>query len=196
MMEKRITVIGAGTAGSAIISNLKENGYYVVVGLRNPSKYPGALSIKDALNESELIFLALPYEAGEEVVRKHASLLKNKIIIDMMNPFGPKLEYVKKFDGKSGAEHLQTLIPDATVVSTFNYSGGPVLEKPQNAFIFVIGEAGVGREKVTEIARSIGFDAHEIGGLEKARQSEEWALLWTIFALIDKKDPALYLKLT
>ena len=52
------------------------------------------------------------------------------------------------------------------------------MEKPENSMMFVCSEDAAACETVRKLAEEIGFDAHAVGDLTKARLLEPLAALW------------------
>lgn len=191
----KIAVLGAGAAGTSIINSLKKTDNEIIVGIRDQSKFEGAVPIDEAIKNGQIVVFALPYQVGYQIAEKYKAELAGKIVVDMMNPFKSDLSGYNTFAGKSGAEHLQDTLPDAQVVETFNHVDGPVLADPQGALQFVIGDDETATDQVTNLANKAGFDAQTVLDLTKAREAEAFAFLWVYFSAVIKKNPNLKLKL-
>lgn len=195
-MTNTVTVIGGGAAGGSIINNLTNSGFDVTVGLRSPEKMDGAVSIEEALKNSEkLVVVALPCNAFLESLDKYKELLSGKIVVDMMNPLADDMSAAETFDGKSGAEKLQQELPDSYIVETFNHVDAPVLANPEQAFQFVVGENKAAVEYVTDVAKQLNFDPQPITDLSKSKEVEAFAFLWIYYSVIVNNNAELSLKL-
>lgn len=193
---KNISVLGAGGAGTALISNLKSKGYDVTVGLRNPEKYEGAVTIKAAIEANKVVIFAVPFGSGVELAKEYKDEFSGKIVIDMMNPLLENLSGYQTFDGKSGGEFLQEIIPDAKVVKAFNHAIAPSLAEPNGSVQFIIGNDKEAVDEITTIASTLGFEANPIYDLSKVREIEAMAYFWIYFTIIVKDNPFLKLKVT
>ncbi|MFT8703857.1 MAG: NAD(P)-binding domain-containing protein [Bifidobacterium sp.] len=194
-MEHRISILGYGHAGASIAATLEKAGNAITVGLRNPGKLDGAVSIEEAIKASDIVIVALPYDAGYEVARQYSSELAGKIVIDMMNPLKADLSGFNTFNGNSGAEHVQQLLEDSTIIETFNHADAPVLANPRGALQFVVGNDASSVDTVVAIVKDAGFDAQGITDLSKTRELEAFAYFWIYFTAMQRKNMDLHLKL-
>lgn len=190
----RLSIIGAGSAGAALIQNLKIQNYDVVVGLRSPDKFEGSVSIEAAIESSDIIVMALPFDAGLDVIQQNLEGLKGKIIIDMMNPLLADFSGYRNFDGLSGAEVIQGLSDEFHVVKAFNHVLAPSIADPQNSIQFIIGNHQESVDTVTKIATSLSFNAQPLYDLTRSREVEALAYLWINFTIMVKNNPMLRLK--
>jgi predicted dinucleotide-binding enzyme len=78
---------------------------------------PGA-----AVAMAEVVFLATPFQANEEVLKPVATGLAGKVLVDCTNPVGPGLRH--GLDSRqSGSQAVQELVPAARVVKAFSIYG-------------------------------------------------------------------------
>ena len=88
---------------------------------------------REAVAGADIVVLAVPYSAVEDVAREIAPVAGGKIVIDPTNPLKADGSGLATAPGTSGAETLAALLPDAKVVKAFNTlfatntaeSGGP-----------------------------------------------------------------------
>ncbi|WP_056974985.1 NADPH-dependent F420 reductase [Holzapfeliella floricola] len=195
-MSKIITVIGNGAAGSSIAGNLRNSGFEVKVGVRSPENSVNTISIEQAIQESEeIIIWALPYNAAIDLIGKYENDLKDKIIIDMMNPLKGDMSGVETFNGKSGAQHLQSQLPESHIVQTFNHVDAPVLENPTGAFQFVVGSDKDSVNQVANLAKQMKFDVEVIYDLDRTKETEAFAFLWIYYSAVINQNFTAFLKL-
>ena len=98
MEKETISVIGTGNFGRALCHVLLNADYDVKLGSRYPErrleatydpklKQPKeAVSIKDAIAASNIIFLAIHADAQKEFCNNFGTILTGKIIVDVANP--------------------------------------------------------------------------------------------------------------
>ncbi len=134
----RIGVLGTGSVGEAIASELIKNGHSVQMGSRTTENEKSTAWVEKMSNEKaskgnfaqaaqfgELIFLCLngsyTMDAIETIDPKN---LSGKIIIDTTNPLdfskGMPPEILKEFSSVSLGESVQRKLPTALVVKTLN----------------------------------------------------------------------------
>lgn len=192
-----IAIIGAGNVGTTLAAALARKGHTVTLGVRDPSRVPGAVTLEQAVARGELVILATPYAALAEVV-KATGPMTNKVVVDATNPLLPGLALAVGHTD-SGAESLQRLLPGAKVVKCFNTVGVEVMANPlfrgRAATMFLCGDDAGARATVAGLARDLGFEPLDLGALENARLLEPAAVLWIHLAMVEKLGRRIALRL-
>lgn len=174
MDKKRIAILGDGNVGGALARGLQRAGHEV----RAVGNDKGA--IRDLAGWGELVILAVPYGAVDDVVKAAGEGLAGKPLVDVTNPVGPQMSLAVGFDS-SAAEEVQKKAPKARVVKAFNtvfaqnMDSGKVNGQPLSALV-ASDDAGA-KAAVLGLARDIGFDAVDAGPLRNARLLEPLAML-------------------
>ena len=173
-MATRIGIIGSGNVGSALARGLT----------RAEHELRTVGNDKQALRElaawAEIVVLAIPFAAVDEVVKSAGDVLAGKTVIDVTNALGPSMDLAVGFT-TSGAEELHKKLRDSRVVKAFNtvfaqhMDSGRLRDTPLTAF--VAADDADARKTVMELARGIGFDPVDAGPLKNARLLEPLALL-------------------
>jgi predicted dinucleotide-binding enzyme len=193
----KLGVIGAGKVGGTLGAAFVRAGHEVTVGARDVAKVPGAVSIAQAVEASDVVLLATPFQALEEVLRATGPMT-GKVVIDASNPLQPGL-VLAVGHSDSGAEVLQRFIPRARVVKCFNTVGFEVMERPlvggRRASMFLAGDDAAARGTTSELAASIGFDPIDVGVLARSRLLEPAAVLWISLAMVQKQGRRIALRL-
>ena len=183
-----IAVIGAGNMGRAIGKLASHKGHRVVYGVRDVDRARQDLdaggevtSIAQAVNDAELVFLAVPYGAVGEFVDAVGDL-REKILVDLTNPLTPDYMGLTVGFSSSAAEEIAALVPSAHVVKAFNTVFPPFFDpatdrKATAPTIVVAGDDDAAKNKVIEFARSLDFEAVDTGALSNARYIEPMAEL-------------------
>ena len=109
-----VGVIGAGRVGSTLGKGFSKAGHDVRYGLRDPSKNPDALSIRDAVQWADIVVLAVPFGAAQGAVEAGGDFA-GKPLLDATNPIGPGLSLLHGHDD-SGAERVAAWATNANVV--------------------------------------------------------------------------------
>ena len=171
-------------------------GYSVVFGLRDGSNVKGGLpsgtrstSVASAVDEAEVVLLAVPFGAVPEAVRA-AGDLSGRVVIDATNPVARSPEghlMVDESHGhRSGGERLQALAPGARVVKAFNTVGFDIMADPHiaggRAVMQVAGDDAEARQVALSLAADLGFEPLDVGPLLRARELEHMAILWISLA--------------
>ena len=187
----KISILGAGNVGGTLGAGWVKRGHDVVFGLRDPKKGDASTtakvaSVMEAAQSSEIVVLAVPWNAVPDAVRS-AGDLKGKIILDATNPVLPDFSGLDTAPGTSGAEKVATLAPGVPVVKVFNTTGYPNMANPdyngQPATMFYCGDDAGAKSTASGLARDLGFEPVDAGPLSQARLLEPLALLWITLAL-------------
>jgi len=174
MAAKKIGILGNGHVGSALARGWQRAGYDVkAVGSDEKAQ-------KDTAAWGEVIVLAVPFAALDDVVKTLGNALDGKTVVDVTNALGPNMKLAVGFT-TSGAEELQKKAPRARVAKAFNtvfaqhMDKGHVGDRPLTTF--VASDDPNAKAEALELAKAIGFDAVDAGPLESARLLEPLALL-------------------
>ena len=192
-----VAIIGAGKVGSTLAQALRGKGHEEKLGVRSPDANAGTVAIAAAVAPAQVVVLATPFAAREEVVRAAGSLA-GKVVIDATNPLGPGLALAVGH-GDSGAEVLQRLAPDARVVKCFNTVGVEVMANPvfhgRRATMFLCGDDAQARQTAATLASDLGFEPVDLGPLKHARLLEPAAALWIHLAVVERRGRRMALRL-
>jgi NADPH-dependent F420 reductase len=206
----KIAIIGAGNLGGALGKAWAKAGHYIIFGVRNPGQGKtqpplaeigvGATSmtLPDAARSSDIIVLATPWPAVPDAINAMGDL-RGKVLIDGTNPLslnGDGSLSLSLGSTTSGAEEVARLATGAKVVKAFNtygfenfadsaYPGYGDL-KPA---MFVCSDEDDAKEIAVQLAKDLGFEAVDTGGLGMARSLEPLALLWIRLAMRRGRNP-------
>ena len=180
-----VALIGTGNVGAALGRRFAEHGHTIVYGSRDPSAADvrallettgrGAVAVApaEAAARSDIVVLAVPWSAAEDVVRSLGDL-RGKILVDPTNPRVMASDGFADYplDG-SLAERLAALAPGAHVVKAFNTLGAETMLDPRVAngpvTIPLVGDDRAAKARVATLAREIGLEAVDVGPLRHAR---------------------------
>lgn len=198
----KIAIIGTGNVGSAIATGLAGKSHDVTLGARNPvdaaitalaaATGASAATPRDAADGAEIILLALPWAAAPAAIATLGPLT-GKVVIDCMNPLGMVDGVLGLTLGHitSGAEVVQSLLPEARVVKTLNQVGAEIMARnahlPHRPVQFMAGDDGAAKAMTADLLRDLGFDPLDAGGLIRARLLEPFAMVWINQALLRGK---------
>lgn len=174
MAKTKIGIIGNGQVGSALARGFRCVGHDVrtVTG--------DSRAIRGVADWGDIILIAVPFTAIDEVVQDVGSALTGKTVIDVTNALDADLKLAVGFT-TSGAEELQKKLPLASVVKAFNtvfaqhMDFGRLGDNPLTTFV-AADDVGA-KAKVLDLAESLGFDAVDAGSLKNARLLEPLAQL-------------------
>ena len=190
----KIAVIGSGHIGAGLARAWARAGHGVVIGARLPqaaelvslcrSIGATAKSVADAAVEADVVVLAVPFGALDDVLGTTGQLV-GKVVIDCTNAVerGMTLKYGHT---TSAAEELQKKLPQARVFKSFNAQGAENLAQPiygeVHATNFFCGDDPAGKSVVKQLVEEVGFEAVDAGPLKSARLLEPLMLLWVACA--------------
>lgn len=178
----KVAIIGTGNMATGLAQALSEAKVELVIGSRDPAK-AAALAAKTGVNVegggiaaavklADVIILALPFNAVGEALQQ-ADYLTNKILVDISNPISADYKTLVIGHTTSAAEEIQALAPNAKVVKAFNTIFAPLL--PQSARlnktlqVFVASDDADAKAQVSQLVKTIGFDAVDAGPLSNSR---------------------------
>jgi hypothetical protein len=205
-----IAIIGAGNVGGSLGKNWAKAGHTIIFGVRQPGQgktqpplaaIGGAATsrlVPDAVRSAEVIVLATPWNAVPDVISTMGDV-RGKIIIDCTNPLSLNTEgslSLSVGSTTSGAEEIAQLAAGARVAKAFNTYGwenfadsnypGYGEVKP---VMFYCSDDDEAKEVVEKLARDLGFEPVDTGGLGMARSLEPLALLWIRLAVRRGRNP-------
>lgn len=206
----KIAIIGAGNVGGALGKAWAKAGHYIIFGVRNPGQGKTqppleeigvgatAMALPDAARSSEIIVLATPWPAVPDVISALGDL-KGKVLIDCTNPLalgGDGSLSLSLGSSTSGAEEVARLAVGARVVKAFNTYGFENFTDSSypgygdlKPVMFVCSDDDAAKEIAEALAKDIGFEPVDTGGLGMARSLEPLALLWIRLAMRRGRNP-------
>lgn len=172
-MQPTISIIGAnGTMGSGLLTRLRQAEFNV---------HGFDLDVPIDLAQvcaSDVIILAVPYEAEQSIAHELGSSVHHRIVISMSNPLTKTLDDVVTPHDTSSAEMLVGHMPDARIVKALNTIGAAALAEPHARFdTFVASDDREAALVVEDIITAIGFRPWYVGGLILSRTLERMTAL-------------------
>lgn len=177
--KPRIAILGTGNMALALGKSLMAAGHFVGYGSRRPEtkvdfhEIAGTESriwgYQAAIDAGEIVIIALPYKEVVATVRKFAESLKNKIVIDITNPFDAQPN-----NGDSGAQvTAMTIGEGARVVAAFKTNFAATFENPIDSTgepreVHYVGDDEEAMAAVKELIQEIGFKPINCGSLAEA----------------------------
>jgi predicted dinucleotide-binding enzyme len=188
----RAAFIGIGNVGFAIASHLQKTGHAIIIGSNNDhsESVKKALernssfirkSVQEAIDASDIVFLATPYLANEEALK--GLHFNGKTLVDCTNPVGPGITHGLQSQ-RSGSEVVQELAPDAKVVKAFtiygfeNFSDCSFPEYNVKPVMLIAGDDKSAKQQVRSVTEDLGFAVKDTGPLTQALHLEHMTLLW------------------
>jgi len=182
----QIAIIGAGTVGRALASSLTRAGHSVTLSAKHPehaaaaAAETGARAARnnaEAIAAADLVVLAVPVTALDDLAGEIRSQLDGKVVVDVANRPTPSPDA----NATSIAEELQAKLPQARVVKAFNTAFASRQAAPTVGGIpsdgFVAADDADAKQTILDLVESIGFRPVDAGSLAAARTLEGMAWL-------------------
>ena len=176
----KIAIIGTGRMGKNLAKGWLKAGHKVTLGSRQPDQKQDILSevagatitdFETALAGTKVVVIAIPYGEVESFAHAHAAQLRDKLVIDITNPFN------KLPDNRvAGAEITARAIgKGARVVAAFKDNFWSTLHEPIDPHtgltrdVHFAGDNETDKEVVTRLISDLGFEPVDCGPLSNAR---------------------------
>ena len=175
-----IAIIGTGRMAAGLGKGWLRAGHTVTFGSRDPAGRgeflrqigPGARAVShdEAIAAAEAVVLALPYRDAGPFAQDHAAALRDKVVIDITNPFDAMPD-----NRISGAEITAGAIGEgARVVAAFKTNFTNTLSQPVDAGglqrdVFYCGDDEAAGRVVRQLIEELGLRPVDCGPLRAAR---------------------------
>lgn len=188
----KLAFIGIGNVGFAIANNLQKLGHNIIIANNDDSSesVKNALynnpnfevkKTQDAVNLCDIVFLAIPFQANQEVLKDIQ--FNGKTLIDCTNPVGPGISHGLKSE-RAGSEYVQEIANDAKVVKAFSIYGYENFQNPNfpnyqvKPAMLICGNDEYAKKQASSLINELGFEAKDTGDLSQALHLEHMTLLW------------------
>ena len=177
-----VSIIGTGNMARAIGALAVNGGNTVEIIGRDRAKAAalattlgGSATTADfgATPAGDIVIVALRYADVVPVVTQYGNALRDKVIVDISNPFNGDADGLAIPDGTSIAQEVAKAAPaGARVVKAFNTVFGHVLKEGQTLDVFFAGDDAQAKAGVSEFIASLGLRPLDVGGLTMAHWLE------------------------
>lgn len=177
------TIIGTGNMGSAIGGVLAAGGSDVSHVTREQLGATPALG--------DVVVLAVPYGAIDEIIAAYGDQLAGKTIIDITNPLN-----FETFDslvvpvGSSAAAQIQAKLPESAVLKAFNTTFAATLSGKQvgglPTTVLIAGDDSAAKDALVAAITAGGIQAIDAGSLARAHELEALGFLQLTLAAGEK----------
>lgn len=188
----KLAFIGIGKVGYALANQLQKKGHDIMIAHDDPQSHSvqkalsgnssfKLLPVQEAIDTADMILLATPFQAAEEILMPLR--FYGKTLIDCTNPVGKGITH-GLHSQISGAEKIKIWAGDAKVVKAYTIYGYENLENssfPAYAVkpaMLIAGDDPKSKEQVRLLNDDLGFETVDTGGLEQSLHLEHMTLLW------------------
>ncbi|AXE40229.1 NADPH-dependent F420 reductase [Acidipropionibacterium virtanenii] len=168
----KVTIFGAGNMGSAIASVLTAGGAEVS---HITSSATGATI------DGDVVILAVPYTAFDDIVAKYGQQLAGRVVVDITNPLDFTTFKLLPAADSSAAAELAAKLPDSTVLKAFNTNFAATLATGRVGeditTVLVAGDDTDAKARLGELVTGGGLNVVDAGDLGRARELEAVGVL-------------------
>jgi NADPH-dependent F420 reductase len=180
-----VTIIGTGNMARGIATRAVLGGHAVTLLGTDEQKAKalakelsgdvGTGATGDKL-DADVVVLAVPYDAVDDVLKTYASELEGKVVIDITNPVDVSKFVPLELEAGSAAEEIAAKAPKAKVVKAFNTTfaatlvDGEVGGQPLD--VLIASDDAEAKRATSALATNGGLRAIDAGPLARARQLE------------------------
>lgn len=168
-----ISIIGTGNMGQAIASVVTKGG--------NTTQLLGRADVDQPVT-GDIVVLAVPYPAVDQVLAQRGEQLAGKIVVDITNPLN-----FETFDtltvpaDSSAAAEIAAKLPASRVLKAFNTTFAGTLAAgtvgPLTTTVLVAGDDADAKATLIEVISAGGLKAIDAGALKRAREMEALGFL-------------------
>jgi 8-hydroxy-5-deazaflavin:NADPH oxidoreductase len=187
----KTAIIGLGNIGRQVAQNLLDSGQKVIVADHGRSRAQDfasasggkaqALADADAVEQADVIVMAISFDAIKEFLAEYGSKLRGKILVDPSNAVAP--------DGNGGfrktvapeqsaGEVIAALLPPGVrLVKAFGTLTAASLRSgarrtPEPNVLFYASDDRQAGDVVRDLIKASGFEALRVGGMDQAIRIE------------------------
>lgn len=199
----KLAFIGIGNVGFAIANNLQKKGHEIIVANNDENSVTvkkaleqnvnfSVKNIQEAIDEAEVVFLATPFQANEEILK--SLTFNGKVLVDCTNPVGMGISHGLKSE-ISGSEKVQEWAPDAKVVKAFtiygfeNFINSDYPNYNVKPLMMIAGNDTAAKNIVSKINTDMGYETLDTGKLDQTLHLEHMTLLWVKMVRRDGHHP-------
>jgi 8-hydroxy-5-deazaflavin:NADPH oxidoreductase len=177
-----VTIFGSGNMGTAIAGVLTAGGATVT--------HIGSAD-KGAEISSDLVILAVPFGAIDDIVAAYGDKLAGKVVVDISNPldFATFDSLVVPADS-SAAAVVAAKLPASSVLKAFNTNFASTLASKSvgsvPTTVLVAGDDAEAKATLVDLVTAGGVAAVDAGSLKRARELEAVGFLQLTLAIGEK----------
>jgi predicted dinucleotide-binding enzyme len=148
---------------------------------RGPGKVSPVPTAEAAAREANVLVLATWYAVSTSIAVYLRDVLRDKVIIDISNPFNATFDGLTTDHGSSAAGELQRRLDGSALVKAFNTNFAPTLQSTSfggsAVDVFLASDHDDAKAEVAALIGSAGLRPIDAGALANAASLERLALL-------------------
>jgi predicted dinucleotide-binding enzyme len=167
-----VSIIGTGNMGQAISSVVTKGG--------STADLLGRADTDKPLT-GDIVVLAVPYPAVDEVLAQRAAELGGKIVVDITNPIdSTTFDSLTVPADSSATAQIAAKIPNARVIKAFNINFAATVASGS------AGDDADAKNTLADVVTAGGLKAVDVGALKRARELESLGFLQITLAAGEK----------
>lgn len=199
----KIAIVGSGKMGAALGTIWAQKGHQVMFSyskekekldrLGTLTPYTSAGTVEEAVIFADVVMLSVPFTSLQDITAKK-EIFNNKIIITCVSglvpDFSGETTGLPARQNISAAENIALVLPNTSVVETFNTTFAEVLQLPSretdglNPSLFYCGDDNSAKHIAASLIKDCGYIPVNAGNLRTARTMETFATAWVQFAVV------------
>ena len=177
-----VSILGTGNMGQAIAAIADRAGHAVQLLGSNDT---------DTAVTGEIVVLAVPYSAVDEVVAQRGEQLAGRIVVDITNPLNfETFDSLVVTPDSSATAEIATALPQSRVLKAFNTTFAATLSAgtvgPLTTTVLIAGDDADAKSALAGIVNGGGLKAVDAGALTRARELEALGFLQLTLAASEK----------
>jgi 8-hydroxy-5-deazaflavin:NADPH oxidoreductase len=187
----KTAIVGVGNIGAQLAKNLTAGGEEIIVANRDVSKAEKlaaelgrkatAMTITDAINQADVVILAIYFDVMKDLIATYHSALAGKIVVDPSNPISPdgKGGFKKTIPAdQSSGQLIAALLPEgAEFVKAFGTLSAQSLgtganRSPERAVLFYATDYPEAGRAIAKLITASGFSPVSVGGVDQSIRIE------------------------
>jgi 8-hydroxy-5-deazaflavin:NADPH oxidoreductase len=177
-----VTIVGTGNMGQAISNVVTKGG--------NTVEMLGDADVNKPAT-GDIVVLAVPYPAVDEVIAQRGDELHGKIVVDITNPVNfETFDSLTVTADSSAAAQIAGKLAGSRVLKAFNTTFAGTLTAgtvgPLTTTVMVAGDDDDAKSTLIDVINAGGLNAIDAGGLRRARELEAIGFLQISLAAAEK----------
>jgi len=187
----KTAIVGVGNIGAQLAKNLTAGGEEIIIANRDVSKAEKlaaelgrkatAMTITDAINQADVVILAIYFDVMKDLIATYHSALAGKIVVDPSNPIAPdgKGGFKKTIPAdQSSGQLIAALLPEgAEFVKAFGTLSAQSLgtganRSPERAVLFYATDYPEAGRAIAKLITASGFSAVSVGVVDQSIRIE------------------------
>lgn len=177
-----VSIVGTGHMGSALAGLVTRAGHAL--------EQVGSHDLDTPIT-GDLVVLAVPYPAVDDVLTQRGDQLSGRIVVDITNPVNfATLDSLTVAADSSATAEIAARLPNSRVLKAFNTTFAATLTAgtvgPVTTTVLIAGDDTDAKTTLAEVITAAGLNAIDVGPLARARELEAIGFVQISLAAAEK----------